>query len=562
MKFLAKIKTKLTTTKKINPSNNTGLKEEMVTADTGLPIPSSIETPKQDHSKYLHQESIPPFSTPSEQKSSIFGTSSNLVNTIVGAGIIGIPYAILQCGIVAGTALLILVGILTEKSLRMLIDTSVFNRKFYGRNVETFEDLMYYPFGVLGRGYILLSMFVMAYGAMVAYLIIIKDTVPVILGFDEGFQPELVLIVTSLLIILPLSMQRDMASLACTSLFSVTCDIMLVVFMVVFAPVLQSISDWGGLWEIIRHNAINPHLFVGLGILSTAMCCQHSGFLIYGSLLDNNRARWGKVTNYSISTSTILTYTLGLAGYLGFMEYTQGDVLNNFPAGSLQANVARMLLAITMFLTYPMESFVGRHVVVDLIHNGDMDGPDGNNNDSPNRLCIDRMLFNRRERMTIILYFASLIPALIFDDLGPVLSVTGCIGGSSMAYIGPGLAFLGVNCHEFLEWAGSLLPPRQCIDVQHTVQSDLTLPNHPHIPKGRKPIWWYLFGFPIWCHICEIACEGMHSRLSVDQYKPEGGENLLPPPTKYDFLVAMFFVVFGLVALVAGLISNVVLQTQ
>jgi sodium-coupled neutral amino acid transporter 11 len=52
---------------------------------------------------------------------------------------------------------------------------------------------------------------------------------------------------------------------------------------------------------------------------------------------------------------------------------TQGDVLNNFEHDSMQANAARLLLAFTMFLTYPMESFVARHVLVMLMHNGDMD---------------------------------------------------------------------------------------------------------------------------------------------------------------------------------------------
>lgn len=46
-------------------------------------------------------------------KSGIFGTSSNLVNSIVGAGIIGIPYAFKQSGLVAGVLLLALVAYMT-----------------------------------------------------------------------------------------------------------------------------------------------------------------------------------------------------------------------------------------------------------------------------------------------------------------------------------------------------------------------------------------------------------------------------------------------------------------
>ena len=50
--------------------------------------------------------------TPSK-KSGVFGASSNLVNSIVGAGIIGIPYAIKTSGLIAGVLLLIFVSFLT-----------------------------------------------------------------------------------------------------------------------------------------------------------------------------------------------------------------------------------------------------------------------------------------------------------------------------------------------------------------------------------------------------------------------------------------------------------------
>lgn len=60
-----------------------------------------------------------------KKKSGIFGASSNLVNSIVGAGIIGIPYALKQSGLVAGVFLLILVAWLTGKYLRISLFLSV-----------------------------------------------------------------------------------------------------------------------------------------------------------------------------------------------------------------------------------------------------------------------------------------------------------------------------------------------------------------------------------------------------------------------------------------------------
>ena len=219
-----------------------------------------------------------------------------------------------------------------------------------------------------------------AYGAMVAYLLIIKDTIPTVMGFEHGqnlLERNLILVATSLFIMVPLSMQRDMASLSCTSALSVTADMILVLFIAAFSPIKENVAANGGFGEVLKNDGINSTLFVGLGILSTAMACQHSSFIVANSLENKTRQRWRWVTNQSLSLSAILCLILGICGYLGFLGTTQGDVLNNFPLDSMQANAARILLAFTMFFTYPMESFVARHVLIMLVHNGDMDARGG-----------------------------------------------------------------------------------------------------------------------------------------------------------------------------------------
>jgi len=482
---------------------------------------------------------------------------------------------------------------LADKSLKILIQTATFNPLLKGRQVTTYEDLMFYPFGDWGRGFILLGMFVLAYGAMVAYLIIIKDTVPKIIGFDNAIEREVVLLVTSLCIMLPLSIQRDMASLSLTSFISASADVALVIFITIYSPVSEVISEIGGIGEILRADSINPNIFVGLGIISTAMCCQHASFLIYGSLANNSLFRWKVVSGISVFIATFLSETLGISGYLGFMEETEGDVLNNFPSDSIEANVARGLLALTMILTYPMESFVGRHVLVDLIHNGEMEST--NDGDG----CLDNCLFNRRQRMTVFLYILAMIPAMIFDNLGPVLSITGAVGGSCLAYIGPGTVFLGVNGDAFLEWAGGLLGYKRedCLielpiagnanftcqttdegEVERKVDEaeNLELPvagvqiEMVTVPSGCKPVWWYFFGFPIWCWIASSGSRGMRRRLSyplpesneseASQLCHRDGEEEMRTPCQRDFSIAVFYILFGVTGLTAGLVSNIYIQ--
>ena len=130
---------------------------------------------------------------------------------------IGIPYALSNAGLVVGIAMLIFVAYLTDKSLRMIVELANFHPKLRHLGVFTYEDLARIPFGKFGAGFVLTVMFVLAYGAMVAYLLIIKDTVPTILGLSDAgkgnfIEAEVTMIVTSVLIVLPLSMMRDMVS--------------------------------------------------------------------------------------------------------------------------------------------------------------------------------------------------------------------------------------------------------------------------------------------------------------------------------------------------------------
>ena len=58
-------------------------------------------------------------------------------------------------------------------------------------------------------------MFNNSYGAMVSYLLIIKEMLPVLLGIDPSDEPmkRAVMVIATLLVIFPLSSQRDMADL-------------------------------------------------------------------------------------------------------------------------------------------------------------------------------------------------------------------------------------------------------------------------------------------------------------------------------------------------------------
>jgi sodium-coupled neutral amino acid transporter 11 len=397
------------------------------TSTAAAPPPSPFFAPQTPHREVVQQTpggtrrkvqektgAVP------ENKSSLAGCTANLINAIVGSGIVGIPYAVKMAGFGAGLFLIIMCAILTEKSLRLLIFTAKH------LHVPSYETAAEAAFGVIGFRFIALNMFIMAYGAMLSYLMIVKDSFSLMVGVDPDdlYMKRAILVAVSLTIMVPLSSQRDMANLSFTSRFSVVIDSILVLLVAINAPISESMERIGGISTLFTASQIIhwDTIFVGLGVLSFAFVCQHSAFIIAGSLDRPTVKRWSNVTRSALMLCACLALTCGATGYLGFLDDTQGNVLNNLSDTSVSAMAARGMLGVTMLFVFPLECFVARHVCVVILfqgrraHEGD-----------------DSTILNRRDRrigLTVLLYLIAVVPAAAFEDLGPVLAISGAVGGS------------------------------------------------------------------------------------------------------------------------------------
>ena len=103
-----------------------------------------------------------------------------------------------------------------------------------------------------------------------------------------------------------------------------------------------------------------------------------------------------------------------------------------------------------------------------------------------------------------------------------------------------------------------------------------------------KPLWWYLLGFPIWTQVANYASQSLKQNLLSDHqhdtddsssspyrahYSPKQNdpsqqspeeEHILDVesmvPTKQEYYMAIFFVIFGIISGVVGVISNLYIQ--
>jgi len=213
-------------------------------------------------------------------------------------------------------------------------------------------------FGRAGFLFVSLNMFFLSYGSMVAYLQIIRDTLPILFGVDQHDlnTKRLIMFVVTLLVIIPLSSQRDMANLEKTSSLNVLLNVGLVALVVGYSPITDSVDARGGILQMM---ADEPFLdlrtfFVGFGVCSFAFVCHDSSFIIAGSMKTPSKQRWKRVTNGAMVACGVLELTLGIAGYLAYQGDTEGNVLNNMDVNHWSGLVSRAILSTTMFFAYPM----------------------------------------------------------------------------------------------------------------------------------------------------------------------------------------------------------------
>lgn len=179
---------------------------------TGIEAPSVTLATSDEFFPEDHLESARP-------RSGMRMAFMNMANSIIGAGIIGQPYAIRQAGMVTGILLLVLLTVTVDWTIRLI----VINSKMSG--ADSFQATMQHCFGRSGLIAISIAQWAFAFGGMVAFCIIVGDTIPHVFAAlfpslkDMTFlwlltDRRAVIVLFILCISYPLSLYRDIAKVS------------------------------------------------------------------------------------------------------------------------------------------------------------------------------------------------------------------------------------------------------------------------------------------------------------------------------------------------------------
>ncbi|QSZ31544.1 hypothetical protein DSL72_001111 [Monilinia vaccinii-corymbosi] len=372
----------------------------------------------------------------SRPKSNLRNAFMNMANSIIGAGIIGQPYAFRQAGLLTGVILLIALTITVDWTIRLI----VINSKLSGR--DSFQGTVEFCFGKTGLIAISVAQWAFAFGGMIAFCIIVGDSIPHVLSaVFPGLRdiPVLRLLVNRRAVIVvfvlgisyPLSLYRDIAKLAKASTLALI-SMMIILFTVVTQGFTVPKGDRGELTTPLL--TLNDGVFQAIGVISFAFVCHHNSLLIYGSLQTPTIDRFSTVTHYSTGISMLACLLMALSGFLTFGSHTLGNVLNNFPAANPLVNLARLCFGLNMLTTLPLEAFVCREVMLNYWFHHE-----------PFNMHL-HLIF------TSSLVVSAMALSLITCDLGAVFELIGATSACALAYILPPLCYIQLAKRSWRTW--------------------------------------------------------------------------------------------------------------
>ncbi|KAM9851206.1 putative sodium-coupled neutral amino acid transporter 11 [Aulostomus maculatus] len=372
---------------------------------------------------------IPSEKVAGASRHSMICASFNFINSIIGSGVIGLPYALNQAGLPFGLLLLIVVAFITDYTIILLIKGG----NLSGTN--SYQSLVQSTFGF--PGFLILSglQFLYPFIAMISYNITTGDTLTKVFQRIPGIGPEnilaerhFVISLSTVLFTLPLSLYRNIEKLGKVSFLSMVLTLIILIIIVIRAATLgPEIPPTDNAWVFAKRDAIQA-----LGVMSFAFICHHNSFLIYSSLEQPTLTNWSRVTHISVGSGLIISAVFAVAGYTTFTGYTQGDIFENYCRNDNLATFGRFCFGLCIITTFPLECFVTREVVSNVIYSREL---------------------SRVEHVVVTTLIVAVCTAisLAYDCLGVVLELNGVLSATPLIFILPSACFLKLSSGRWFQ---------------------------------------------------------------------------------------------------------------
>ncbi|KAF2162865.1 hypothetical protein M409DRAFT_57920 [Zasmidium cellare ATCC 36951] len=395
----------------------------------------------------------------------------NLVNTIVGAGVLAMPHAMSNMGITLGVIVILWAGLTSGFGLYLQTRCA----RYLDRGGSSFfalSQITYPNAAVIFDAAITVKCF----GVGVSYLIIIGDLMPgVVRGFsssidDSGAQylvDRHFWVTAFMLIVIPLSFLRKLDSLKYTSVVALVSIAYLVVLVVYHFASGDTIPDRGPVHWVKWQGAVAT--LSSFPVIVFAYTCHQNMFSILNEIKDASPARTTAVVTASIGSAASIYILVAITGYLSFGDKVVGNIVAQY-LPSVASTIGRAAIVVLVMFSYPLQVHPCR-ASLDAVtkwrpatkKNTEFT-PAASSRGSPSRNSLlsggaaakvpmqrsrpDEMSELRFAILTTLIIILSYIVAMTVSSLDKVLAYVGSTGSTAISFILPGLFYYKISAPD------------------------------------------------------------------------------------------------------------------
>eukprot|EP01065_Artemidia_motanka_P011647 TRINITY_DN16318_c0_g1_i1.p1 TRINITY_DN16318_c0_g1~~TRINITY_DN16318_c0_g1_i1.p1 ORF type:complete len:530 (+),score=138.14 TRINITY_DN16318_c0_g1_i1:91-1680(+) len=301
----------------------------------------------------------------------------NLLNAILGSGVLGLPYIMRSSGIGLFVFLILIMAVLVDFSLQLLLAAALTT------NTRNYPQLGYIALGEKGHRAVCLTIMLQNVGGIISYFTVVKDVVGDVMDlvvsdssiFDNrNFTAALICIVLAF----PIALSPKIGFLGYVGLVSFATFVYFSFFVIVKLAVQGSYCD-----DSCELYGIHPTLdtFLAVPTMCFSFVCHTTVLPVAEELEEADRAgrtrrerqRMATVIHLSVFIAFVVYTTVSLCGYLTFRDTVKKDLLKSYADrdGDEPLSVAtRLLFALAVLFGAPLLFFPFRKSLWSLI-----DGP-------------------------------------------------------------------------------------------------------------------------------------------------------------------------------------------
>ncbi|KAI0124221.1 transmembrane amino acid transporter protein-domain-containing protein [Xylariales sp. AK1849] len=269
-----------------------------------------------------------------------------LLKSFVGTGVLFLPRAYFNGGMVFSNLVLLFVAALSYYCFVLLVTTRL-------KVVGSFGDIGGILYGPWMRNLILTSIVVSQIGFVAAYIVFTSENLQAfILAVSkcDTYVPITYLILLQMVIFLPFALFRDIGKLGFTALIADAFIVLGLAYLFYYDMLTLSAN---GLADIILFNDKDWTLFIGTAIFTF----EGIGLIIPIQESMKSPAKFPKVMFVVMIIITTLFIVMGAVSYAAYGSKTETVVLLNLPQDNKLVNGVQFLYSLAILLSTPLQIF-------------------------------------------------------------------------------------------------------------------------------------------------------------------------------------------------------------